>query len=194
MVDVALTVAVGVPVVGTTLASGIEQDRVLAGLGFGLAATLPLLVRRRWPFAVLAVSLAAAIATTVDGQYVFPIMVALYTIGSARSWEATVAAAAAPPAAGLVYILGGGTESTCDDLLAVGLTCAVSAGFGLRRRRRSTPSIASSADAGVAVAATAVQCPDRRLRRSVRDEGWQGVRPLCGAPAPSGWLGRMCSR
>ena len=31
------------------------------------------------------------------------------------------------------------------------------------------------------------------LRRSVRDEGWQGVRRLCGAPAPSGWLGRMRS-
>ena len=34
----------------------------------------------------------------------------------------------------------------------------------------------------------------RELRRSVRDEGWQGVRRLCGAPAPSGWLGRMRSR
>ena len=136
MVDVAITVAVGVPVVGTTLASGIEQDRVLAGLGFGLAATLPLLVRRRWPFAVLAVSLAAAIATTVDGQYVFPIMVALYTIGSTRSWEATIAAAAAPPAAGLIYMLAGGTEFTYDDLIAVGLTCAVSVGIGLFVRSR----------------------------------------------------------
>jgi signal transduction histidine kinase len=136
MVDVAITVAVGVPVVGTTLASGIEQDRVLAGLGFGLAATLPLLVRRRWPFAVLAISLAAAIATTVDGQYVFPIMVALYTIGSTRSWEATLAAAAVPPAAGLIYMLAGGTEFTYDDLIAVGLTCAVSAGIGLFVRSR----------------------------------------------------------
>jgi signal transduction histidine kinase len=136
MVDVAITVAVGVPVVGTTLASGIEQDRVLAGLAFGLAATLPLLVRRRWPFAVLAVTLAAAIATTVDGQYVFPIMVALFTIGSSRSWEATAAAAAAPPAAGLIYMLTGGTEFTYDDLIAVGLTCAVSAGIGLFVRSR----------------------------------------------------------
>ena len=32
------------------------------------------------------------------------------------------------------------------------------------------------------------------LRRSVRDEGRQGVRRLCGAPVPSGWLGRMRSR
>jgi hypothetical protein len=43
------------------------------------------------------------------------------------------------------------------------------------------------------IAATIPQCPDRRHRRSLRDEGWQGVRRLCGAPAPSGWLGRMRS-
>ena len=105
-------------------------------------------MRRRWPFAVLAVTLAAAIATPVDGQYVFPIMVALYTIGSTRSWEATIAAAAAPVAAGCIYILAGGPEFTYDDLLAVGLTCAVTAGLGLfvrsrrapRRRSRSAPS------------------------------------------------------
>src|SRR5919109_4290077 len=108
-VDVALTVAVGLPVLASTVASGVEQDRVPLGVLFGLAATLPLLVRRRWPFAVLAVTLAVAIATPVDGQYVFPIMVALYTIGSTRSWEATIAAAAAPVTAGLIYILAGGS-------------------------------------------------------------------------------------
>ena len=85
---------------------------------------------------MLAISLAAAIATTVDGQYVFPIMVALYTIGSTRSWEATLAAAAVPPAAGPIYMLAGGTEFTYDDLIAVGLTCAVSAGIGLFVRSR----------------------------------------------------------
>src|SRR3954447_5990287 len=130
-VDVALTVAVGVPVLATTVSSGAKQDRVLLGILFGLAATLPLLVRRRWPFAVLAVTLAVAIATPVDGQYVFPIMIALYTIGSTRSWEATIAAAATPVAAGVVYILVGGPEFTTDDLLAAGLTCAVTVGFGL---------------------------------------------------------------
>src|SRR3954467_6439547 len=108
-VDVALTVAVGVLVLATTIASGAEQDRVLLGILFGLAATLPLLVRRRWPFAVLAVILAVAIATPVDGQYVFPIIVALYTIGSPRSGEATIAAAAAPAVAGFIYILAGGS-------------------------------------------------------------------------------------
>ena len=127
----ALTLAVGVPVLTTTISSGAQQHRVLPGILFGLAATLPLLVRRRWPFAVLAVTLAAAVATPVDGQYVFPIMIALYTIGSTRSWGATIAAAATPVAAGLVYILVGGPEFTSDDLLAVGLTCAVTAGLGL---------------------------------------------------------------
>jgi signal transduction histidine kinase len=148
MVDIALTVAVGVPVIGSTVASGAQQDRVLLGLLFGLAATLPLLFRRRWPFAVLAVVLAAAIATPVDGPYVFPIMVALFTIGSARSWEATIAAAAAPVAAGFVYIAAGGTELTYDDLIAVGLTCAVAAGMGLfvRSRRESLEALHERAE------------------------------------------------
>jgi signal transduction histidine kinase len=136
MVDVALTVAAGVPVLATTVASGAEQDRVLLGLLFGLLATVPLLVRRRWPFAVLAVTLAAATATPVDGQYVFPIMVALYTIGATRTWEATIAAAAAIVATAWIYILAGGPEFTYDDLLAVGLTAAVTAGLGLYVRSR----------------------------------------------------------
>jgi signal transduction histidine kinase len=146
--DVALTVAAGVPVVGTTVASGAEQDRVLLGLLFGLAATLPLLVRRRWPFAVLAVTLAVATATPVNGQYVFPIMVALYTIGSTRSWEATIAAAAAIVATGFVYILAGGPEFTYNDLLAVGLTCAVTAGLGLfvQSRRDSLDALRERAE------------------------------------------------
>src|SRR5918999_346762 len=139
-VDVALTVAVGVPVVSTTVASGAEQDRVLLGLLFGLAATVPLLVRRRWPFAVLAVTLAAAIATPVDGQYVFPIMVALYTIGSTRSWEATIGAAAAPVAAGFIYILAGGPEFAYDDLVAAGL------GLFVQSRRASLEALQERAE------------------------------------------------
>jgi signal transduction histidine kinase len=131
MVDVALTAAVGVLVLSTTIPSGIEQDRALLGLVFGLAATLPLLVRRRRPFAALAVTLAAAIATPVDGQYIFPIAVVLYTVGATRSWEAAIAAGVAPVAAAFIYILAGGPEFTTDDLFAVGLACAVSAGLGL---------------------------------------------------------------
>src|SRR5918995_6471 len=68
----------------------------------------------------------AGVGTPVDGQYAFPIMVVLYTIGSTRSWEATIAAAAAVVATGLAYILAGGPDFTYDDLLGVGLVCAVS--------------------------------------------------------------------
>ena len=72
----------------------------------------------------------------------FPIMVALYTIGSTRSWEGTVAAAAAPPAAGLIYMLVGGTEFDDDDLIRRPPTCAVSGGLGLFVRAGATASSA----------------------------------------------------
>ena len=44
-------------------------------------------------------------------------MVALYTIGSRRSWEATIAAAGAVVAAGLVYMLAGGPDFDYADLV-----------------------------------------------------------------------------
>jgi hypothetical protein len=73
--------------------------------------------------------------------------------------------------------------------------CGARCSFSCRQKQAAVSRDAClHANAGVAVTATVAQCPDRRLGRSVRDEGWQGVRPLCGAPAPSGWLGRMRSR
>ena len=79
---------------------------------FGVAAVLPLLVRRRWPFLALGAILAhRGRARPVDGPFRLPLMVALYTIGSPRSWQATIAAAAAVVAVGVVYRLAGGPES-----------------------------------------------------------------------------------
>ena len=63
VVDVLLTIVVGVPTVATAIASGSGHGKTAAGVIFGLAATLPLLVRRRWPFAVLAAIVAAGMAT-----------------------------------------------------------------------------------------------------------------------------------
>ena len=119
MVDVAITVAVGVPVVGTTLASGIEQDRVLAGLAFGLAATLLLLVRRRWPFAVLAISLAARSPRRSTKPCSRSWWRCTRSASPARGGDARRRGNAA--AAGLIDMLAGGTEFTYDDLTAVGL-------------------------------------------------------------------------
>jgi signal transduction histidine kinase len=129
-VDAGVVALVGLIVVGSALASGADQDRVLLGLVFGVAAVVPLVWRRRWPFAALAAVLAVAVASPVDAQFALPIAVLLYTIGSTRSWEATFAAAASVVATGLGYRLAGGNLTT-GDLVSTGLLCAVSGGVGL---------------------------------------------------------------
>jgi signal transduction histidine kinase len=131
VVDVLVMVVVGVPVVLGAIDSGSHQDRLLAGLGFGLAATLPLLVRRRWPFAVLAIIVAATVVSTVDVPFQLPLIVALYTIGAHRSWEATIAADGAVVAAAAVYALAGGPHFGADDIVGVALLCALGSGVGL---------------------------------------------------------------
>jgi signal transduction histidine kinase len=137
MVDAGLVALVGVTVVGSALASGAEQDRTLLGLLFGVAAVLPLLFRRRWPFAALAAILTVAVASPVDAQFALPIAAMLYTIGSTRSWEATFAAAASVVATGLAYQLAGGSLST-GDLVSTGLLCAITGGAGLYIGSRRT--------------------------------------------------------
>ena len=67
----------------------------------------------------------------VDGPIWFPLMVALYTIGSRHSGETTIAAAGAVVAVGFVYLLADGRGFGSADLLALALVCAVSAGLGL---------------------------------------------------------------
>jgi signal transduction histidine kinase len=131
VLDAGLTALVGVPVVASTVVAGADDDRVFVGALFGVAAVLPLLFRRRWPVPVLAAVLAVAVISPVDGQYALPMVVALYTIGSLRSWEVTIAAAASVVATGVVYQLAGGPDLTSEDLIATALLCAVGAGLGL---------------------------------------------------------------
>jgi signal transduction histidine kinase len=129
-IDAGLVACVGVPVVGSAIASGAEQGRGLLGLLFGVAAVLPLLFRRRWPFAALAAILAVAVTSPVETEFAFPIAAMLYTIGSTRSWEATLAAAVSVVATGLAYELAGGNLST-GELVTTGLLCAITGGTGL---------------------------------------------------------------
>jgi signal transduction histidine kinase len=131
VLDAGLAGLVGVPVVASTVVAGADDDRVFVGALFGVAAVLPLLFRRRWPIAVLAAVLAVAVISPVDGQYALPMVVALYTIGSLRSWEVTIAAAASVVATGVVYQLAGGPDLTSEDLIATALLCAVGGGLGL---------------------------------------------------------------
>jgi signal transduction histidine kinase len=130
-VDVGLTALIGLPVVGSAIANGAEGDRPLLALIFGAAAVLPLLFRRRRPFAALAAILAVAVTAPVDAQFGLPIAAMLYTIGSRRSWEATSAAAAAVVATGLAYQLAGGPDLSTGDLAETGLLCAITGGVGL---------------------------------------------------------------
>jgi signal transduction histidine kinase len=138
LADAAVTVAVGVPVVATTIADAAADDRPLLGVLFGLAAVAPLLVRRRWPFPALAAILAVAFSSPADGAFELPLLVALYTIGSSRSWEATIAAAAAVVGAASVYRLAGGPDLSTEDLLGLALLCSLAAGLGLYVGSRRT--------------------------------------------------------
>jgi signal transduction histidine kinase len=138
MVDVGLAALIGLPLAGSAIAIGAEQDRALLGLIFAVAAVLPLMFRRRRPFAALAAILAVAVASPVEAQFGFPIAAMLYTIGSRRSWEATFAGAAFVVATGLAYQLAGGPDLSTGDLAETGLLCAITGGAGLYVGQRRT--------------------------------------------------------
>jgi signal transduction histidine kinase len=131
LLDAGLAVAVGVPVVVTGIADAAEEHRPLLGLLFGVAAVAPLLFRRRRPFAALAAILAVAVSSPADAAFELPLLVVIYTIGSARSWEATFGAVGASLATGLAYDLAGGADISTVDLLGFALACAGAAGLGL---------------------------------------------------------------
>jgi signal transduction histidine kinase len=130
-VDVWVAVLIGLPVISTSVGSGVHQDRTVAGLVVGVASVAALLVRRRWPFWTLIVILAIAVASPVDAQFVLPLMVALYTIGATRSWEAAFSGAGIVVTTGLVYVLVGGPGLGYDDLVATALACTIASGVGL---------------------------------------------------------------
>lgn len=126
-----VAIVVGLPVIGTSVGSGVQQHRAVAGLLVGVASAAALLVRRRWPFATLIAILAIAVISPVDAQFILPLGVALYTIGATRSWEAAIVGAAIVVGTGLIYVLVGGPGLGYDDLVATALACAIASGVGL---------------------------------------------------------------
>jgi hypothetical protein len=54
LIDAAVVVVLGVPVMIGAVLTGADRHRLGWGVLFGLTATVPLLSRRRWPFAALA--------------------------------------------------------------------------------------------------------------------------------------------
>jgi signal transduction histidine kinase len=131
VVDVLVTLLVGVPTVGAALAGAPDRDGTLVGGLLGLATTLPLLFRRRWPFLVLAVIVAVAVITPVGVPFQLPLVIALYTIGANRSWEATIAAVGAVVATAGAYALVGGPDFAAGEIVGIALLCSISAGAGL---------------------------------------------------------------
>jgi signal transduction histidine kinase len=131
LVDVALAVLIGVPTLATAIDSGVRKDKPALGVLFGLLAAVPLVVRRRRPFAALAVVIAAAVAAPVSVPYELPMMVLLYTIGSTRGWERTIAAGGAVVAVGGIFLLAGGPGFNAGNLIGTALLCAISSGLGL---------------------------------------------------------------
>ena len=98
---------------------------------------------------------------TVDVPFEVPLVVALYTIGAKRSWEATIAADAARRAVAAVYALAGGPQFADRRDRSASRCCArVAAGVGLyiggkrtsiatlRGARRSWPASASCSPSG----------------------------------------------
>ena len=130
-VDVLVFLAVAVPTTGASLESRADKGATPVVVLCGLAATVPLLVRRRWPFAVLACVVIAAVLSPAALPYALPLIIGVYTIGAHRSWQATIAAYCVLVATALAYALVGGTRFGTLDVIAIALVGAIAAGTGL---------------------------------------------------------------
>lgn len=131
-VDAALAVVVGLAALSATLSDPATDDRsLLLGVLVAVAAGAALLVRRRWPFAALAALFALALSSPGDGALTLALLVIVYTVGSTRSWEATIVAAATAVGVDTVY------EGSADRLGPI-LYCSVVAALGLYVADRRT--------------------------------------------------------
>ena len=139
--DIWLTLLVALLVLPGTIAEA-DGDEVVLATVLGVAAVLPLLIRRRAPFLALGLITLTALLPPVDGAYTLPLAVALYTIGSRYSWQTTLAAAGAVVLVGVVYRLAGGPEFRDGDLVGLALLCAVGSAIGLYVGSRRANAIA----------------------------------------------------
>jgi signal transduction histidine kinase len=130
-VDIGLTVLVALLIVPGTVIDAAHHGKALPAAIFTVAAVVPLLWRRRAPFVTLAIITVATVLTPVDGPFAIPLIVALFTIGAYRSWEATIAASGAVVLTGVIYRVAGGPQFTNGDLVGLALLCVVASGLGL---------------------------------------------------------------
>jgi signal transduction histidine kinase len=122
--------------------TGHDDHRLAAGIAFGLLATVPLLVRRRRPFAVLGILVAGAVLSPVEIAWQLPLMLALYTVGAHHSWEATLTAVAAVLGVALAYSLAGGPNFPIGAVVGTAILSGVAAGVGLYVGGKRTSEVA----------------------------------------------------
>jgi signal transduction histidine kinase len=101
-----------------------------------LVASLPLLVRRRWPVAVLLVGLAAALAIPTAASFSPPALAAIYMIASRRPWRVAVAWALAAALALDLHRLLWGYDLQLNAVLAGLALSGTAVALGLYRTSR----------------------------------------------------------
>jgi signal transduction histidine kinase len=134
-VDLALVAVLLFTSVATALHTHHDQA---AALSLGIAGTLPLLVRRRYPIAVTLFVAAVALAMIGLEIWVLPLQlgVALYTLGSTRTAKRDVAIGVAIIAAVAVAVLAaGGIEFGAAAARVVFLAAALLLGQSIGSRR-----------------------------------------------------------
>jgi signal transduction histidine kinase len=128
--DIAVAAVVAVPVMGTGIQDAILLDRPQLVV-FSLIGAVALLFRRRWPFAVLAVTAVATIAANPDEALPLAVIVALYTIASTRPWRQTAAAVAVLVAGNVLNIVADGNDLNLGPVIGFGVQCVAVAAIGL---------------------------------------------------------------
>ncbi len=136
--DIALAALVAVPIMGAGITDAVRLDRpVLVVLS--LVAVVAVLVRRRWPFAALAIAAGATIAANPDEAAPLAVMVVLYTIASTRPWRTTALVATLLVAGNVVNIAVDGTSLNLGPVIGFGVQCAAVVALGLyAAARRAT--------------------------------------------------------
>jgi signal transduction histidine kinase len=141
-VDISLALLVAALSLPGVVTAAQKEGQGLEAAIIGTFAVLPLLMRRQRPLLALALITVAVVLMPGDSAVPLPLMVALYTIGSLRSWETTIAAAGAVAAVAYAYLVLGGPNFGAGDFLGVLVLCLVASGLGLYVGARRARTIA----------------------------------------------------
>jgi signal transduction histidine kinase len=145
--DIALVAALAVPVVGRGIADAARHDRPWLAL-LAVVSVGALLLRRRWPFAALAIIVAAVIAASPNGATKLSVLVALYAIASTRPWRVSAIVVAILVAASLVDALVDGSRVRIGDEIGfvVQATAVTALGLYVAARRASLDALRERAE------------------------------------------------